>query len=147
MQSNIILNRDCAWKSYGGGGMECDLNRFQSIRYENGHVDILYSYDVSFAVQYIYMYMQLVALSAYPLCITCLQGSQPHYTLHSLCMGGGGGGAFVLQCQESWLFILLGANPLFPEWRALPLEYQNVYVNILKGLPSFHSLYRWSFTF
>ena len=45
MQSNIILNRDCA--------MECDLNGFQSIRYVNGHVDILYSYDVSFAVQYI----------------------------------------------------------------------------------------------
>ena len=34
-------------------GMECDLNGFQSIRYVNGHVDILYSYDVSFAVQYI----------------------------------------------------------------------------------------------
>ena len=34
------------------GGMECDLNGFQSIRYVNGHVDILYSYDVSFAVQY-----------------------------------------------------------------------------------------------
>ena len=33
-------------------GMECDLNGFQSIRYVNGHVDILYSYDVSFAVQY-----------------------------------------------------------------------------------------------
>ena len=39
MQSNIILNHD--------------LNGFQSIRYVNGHVDILYSYDVSFAVQYI----------------------------------------------------------------------------------------------
>ena len=51
MQSNIILNHDCAWKSYRG--MECDLNGFQSIRYVNGHVDILYSYDVSFAVQYI----------------------------------------------------------------------------------------------
>ena len=50
MQSNIILNHDCAWKSYRG--MECDLNGFQSIRYVNGHVDILYSYDVSFAVQY-----------------------------------------------------------------------------------------------
>ena len=50
MQSNIILNHDCAWKSYTG--MECDLNGFQSIRYVNGHVDILYSYDVSFAVQY-----------------------------------------------------------------------------------------------
>ena len=35
------------------GGMECDLNGFQSIQYVNGHVDILYSYDVSFAVQYI----------------------------------------------------------------------------------------------
>ena len=34
--------------------MECDLNGFQSIRYVNGHVDILYSYNVSFAVQYIY---------------------------------------------------------------------------------------------
>ena len=34
--------------------MECDLNGFQSIRCVNGHVDILYSYDVSFAVQYIY---------------------------------------------------------------------------------------------
>ena len=33
------------------GGMECDLNGFQSIRYVNGDVDILYSY-VSFAVQY-----------------------------------------------------------------------------------------------
>ena len=32
--------------------MECDLNGFQSIRYVNGHVDILYSYDISFAVQY-----------------------------------------------------------------------------------------------
>ena len=32
--------------------MECDLNGFQSIRYVNGHVDILYSYDVYFAVQY-----------------------------------------------------------------------------------------------
>ena len=34
--------------------MECDLNLngFQSIRCVNGHVDILYSYDVSFAVQY-----------------------------------------------------------------------------------------------
>ena len=48
MQSNIILNHDCAWKSYRG--MECDLNGFQSIRYVNGHVDILCSY-VSFAVQ------------------------------------------------------------------------------------------------
>ena len=54
MQSNIILNHDCAWKSYRG--MECDLNGFQSIRYVNGHVDILYSYDVSFAVQYMYVY-------------------------------------------------------------------------------------------
>ena len=35
MQSNIILNHDCAWKSYRG--MECDLNGFQSIRYVNGH--------------------------------------------------------------------------------------------------------------
>ena len=34
--------------------MECDLNGFQSIRYVNGHVDILYSYNVSFAVQYSY---------------------------------------------------------------------------------------------
>ena len=34
--------------------MECDLNGFQSIRYVNGNVDILYSYDVSFAVQCIY---------------------------------------------------------------------------------------------
>ena len=50
MQSNIILDHDCAWKSYRG--MECDLNGFQSIRYVNGHVDILYSYNVSFAVQY-----------------------------------------------------------------------------------------------
>ena len=50
MQSNIILNHDCAWKSYRG--MECDLNGFQSIRYVNGYVDILYSYDVSLAVQY-----------------------------------------------------------------------------------------------
>ena len=50
MQSNIILNHDCACKSYRG--MECDLNGFQSIRYVNGHVDILYSYDLSFAVQY-----------------------------------------------------------------------------------------------
>ena len=33
--------------------MECDLNGFQSIRYVNGHVDILYSYNVSFAIQYI----------------------------------------------------------------------------------------------
>ena len=31
--------------------MECDLNGFQSIRYVNGHVDILYSYDVSFALE------------------------------------------------------------------------------------------------
>ena len=31
--------------------MECDLNGFQSIRYANGHVDILYLY-ISFAVQY-----------------------------------------------------------------------------------------------
>ena len=45
-----IWNHDCAWKSYRG--MECDLNGNQSIRYVNGHVDILYSYDVSFAVQY-----------------------------------------------------------------------------------------------
>ena len=51
MQSNIILNHDCAWKSYRG--MECDLNGFQSIWYVNGHVDILYSYNISFAVQYI----------------------------------------------------------------------------------------------
>ena len=29
--------------------MECDLNGFQRIRYVNGHVDIFYSYDVSFA--------------------------------------------------------------------------------------------------
>ena len=50
MQSNIILKHDCAWKSYRG--MECVSNGFQSIRYVNGHVDILYSYDVSFAVQY-----------------------------------------------------------------------------------------------
>ena len=50
MQSNI-LNHDYAWKSYRG--MKCDLNGFQSIRYVNSHVDILYSYDVSFAVQYI----------------------------------------------------------------------------------------------
>ena len=49
MQSNIILNHDCASKSYRG--MECDLNGFQSIRYVNGHVDILYSYDVSFALE------------------------------------------------------------------------------------------------
>ena len=35
--------------------MECDLNGFQSIRYVNGYFDILYSYDVSFAVQYIYI--------------------------------------------------------------------------------------------
>ena len=49
MQSNIILNHDCAYR-----GMECDLNGFQSIRYVNGHVDILYSYDISFAVQYRY---------------------------------------------------------------------------------------------
>ena len=34
-----------------GGGMGL-MNGFQSIRYVNGHVDILYSYDVSFAVQY-----------------------------------------------------------------------------------------------
>ena len=36
------------------GGMECDLNGLQSIRYVNGHVDILYSYysyNLSFAVQ------------------------------------------------------------------------------------------------
>ena len=32
--------------------MECDLNGFQRIRYVNGNVDILYSCDVSFAVQY-----------------------------------------------------------------------------------------------
>ena len=32
--------------------MECNLNGFQSIRYVNGYFDILYSYDVSFAVQY-----------------------------------------------------------------------------------------------
>ena len=32
--------------------MECGLNGFQSIRYVNSHFDILYSYDVSFAVQY-----------------------------------------------------------------------------------------------
>ena len=53
MQSNIVLNHDCAWKSYRG--IECDLNGFQSIRYVhvNGYFDILYSYDVSFAVQYI----------------------------------------------------------------------------------------------
>ena len=51
MQSSNILNHDCAWKSYRG--MECDLNGFQRIRYANGHVDILYSYDVSFAIQYI----------------------------------------------------------------------------------------------
>ena len=51
MQPNIILNHDCAWKSYRG--MECDLNGFQSIWHVNGHVDILYSYNVSFAVQYI----------------------------------------------------------------------------------------------
>ena len=50
MQSNIILKHDSARKSYRG--IECDLNGFQSIRYVNGHVDILYSYDVSFAVQY-----------------------------------------------------------------------------------------------
>ena len=49
MQSNI-LNHDCTWKSYRG--MECDFNGFQSIRYVKGHVDILYSYNVSFAVQY-----------------------------------------------------------------------------------------------
>ena len=38
--------------------MECDLNGFQSIRYVNGHVDIL-SYDISFAVQcmYVHVYM------------------------------------------------------------------------------------------
>ena len=30
--------------------MECDLNGFQSIRYVNGHFDILYSYDVSLLV-------------------------------------------------------------------------------------------------
>ena len=35
--------------------MECDLNGLQRIRYVNGHVDILYSYDVSFAVQYMYI--------------------------------------------------------------------------------------------
>ena len=35
--------------------MECDLNGFQSIWDVNGNVDILYSYDVSFAVQYICM--------------------------------------------------------------------------------------------
>ena len=35
------------------GGWNATLNGFQSIRYVNGHVDILYSYDVSFAVQYI----------------------------------------------------------------------------------------------
>ena len=55
MQSNIILNHDCAWKSYMG--MECDMNGFQSIRYVNGHVDILYSYNISFAVQYINLYV------------------------------------------------------------------------------------------
>ena len=37
------------------GGMECDLNGFQSIRYVNGHFDILYSYNVSFAVQYVHV--------------------------------------------------------------------------------------------
>ena len=52
MQSNIILNHDCAWKSYRG--MERVLNGFQSIRYVNGHVDVLYSCNVSFAVQYIW---------------------------------------------------------------------------------------------
>ena len=55
MQSNIILNHDCAWKSYRG--MESNWNGFQSIRYVNDHVDILYSYNVSFAVQY-YIYIQ-----------------------------------------------------------------------------------------
>ena len=51
MQPNIILNHDCAWKSYKG--MECDLNGFQSIRYVNGHFDILYSYDVYFATLFL----------------------------------------------------------------------------------------------
>ena len=36
--------------------MECDLNGSQSIRYVNGHVDILYSSGVSFAVQDRYKY-------------------------------------------------------------------------------------------
>ena len=49
------LNHDCAWKSYRG--MECDLNGLKSIWYVNGHVDILYSYDVSFAVQYTYTFI------------------------------------------------------------------------------------------
>ena len=63
MQSHIILNHDYAWKSYRG--MECDLNGFQRIRYVNGHVDILlYSYDISFAVQY---RMNIQKLEAYSL--------------------------------------------------------------------------------
>ena len=73
MQSNIILNHDCAWKSYRG--MECDLNGFQSIWYVNGHVDILYSFDVSFAVQYICF-------------IEFLERRQ-------LCNDGGGGGGYL----------------------------------------------------
>ena len=42
--------------------MECDLNGFQSIRYVNGHVDILYSYNVSFAVQYTWTYRFVIYL-------------------------------------------------------------------------------------
>ena len=45
--------------------MECDLNGFQSIRYVNSHVDILYSYDISFAVQYkLFVFMFLLCFHA-----------------------------------------------------------------------------------
>ena len=39
MQSNIILNHDCAWKSYRG--MKCDLNGFQSITQIGEHVCVV----------------------------------------------------------------------------------------------------------
>ena len=43
--------------------MECDLNDFQRIWYVNSHVDILYSYDVSFAVQYMCIGHKLLYLA------------------------------------------------------------------------------------
>ena len=39
------------------GGWNATRMVFKSIRYVNGHVDILYSYNVSFAVQYISEYV------------------------------------------------------------------------------------------
>ena len=55
--------------------IECDLNGFQSIPYVNGHFDILYSYNVSFAVQYTFVLCKCKKLQVYSVLLSKAAGN------------------------------------------------------------------------